>query len=59
MVDDCIKANDIVITKTRKMLEATCSCFFSILVSGKGLFVTENLILGSPVANFMIDSYMN
>ena len=56
MVDDCIKANDIVITKTRKMLEATCSCFFSILVSGKGLFVTENLILGSPVANFMIDS---
>ena len=46
-------------TRTRKMLEAACSYSLYCCEIGQGLFSTVNFSLGSPVASFMIDSYMN
>ena len=58
MVDACMRAYEIVMTKTRKMLEAAFSCSYNSFGIGHGLFVTENLSLGSPVASLIMDSYM-
>ena len=55
----CIRAYEIVITKTRKMLDAAFSLSFSTSGIGHGLLTTVNLSLLSPVASFMIDSYIN
>ena len=59
IVEAYIRAYDIVITKTRKILDTTCSYSLSAAVIGHGLLTTVNLSLLSPVASLMIDSYMN
>ena len=58
MIDACMRAYEIVTTKTKKMLEATCSLSFKDFGIGNGLFTTVNLRSGSPVASLKIDSYI-